>query len=143
MVPVSRLRRYGKLSFSYLREQLSLVSVLPHKAKRSFELPWSVVQATIDIPLKKASAREVFLMVPVSRLRRYGKLSFSYLREQLSLVSVLPHKAKRSFELPWSVVQATIDIPLKKASAREVFLMVPVSRLELPTHALRMRCSTN
>ena len=35
------------------------------------------------------------------------------------------------------------DFAIKKTSAREVVFMVPVSRLELPTHALRMRCSTN
>lgn len=34
------------------------------------------------------------------------------------------------------------DFAIKKTSAREVVFMVPVSRLELPTHALRMRCST-
>ena len=31
----------------------------------------------------------------------------------------------------------------KKRPFRSVYLLVPVRRLEHPTHALRMRCSTN
>ena len=48
-----------------------------------------------------------------------------------------------SAELPSRKFELFYIITIKKASAREAVLMVPVSRLELPTHALRMRCSTN
>ena len=48
-----------------------------------------------------------------------------------------------SAELPSRKFELFYIITIKKASSMEAVLMVPVSRLELPTHALRMRLSTN
>ena len=87
--------------------------------------------------IKKTSAREVLFMVPVSRLT---SLCFVAASSQGRRYPRLACSSWSNYRFGSSSCYINT---IKKTSAREVLFMVPVSRLELPTHALRMRCSTN
>ena len=86
-----------------------------------------------DFAIKKTSAREVVFMVPVSRLT---SLCFVAASSQGRRYPRLACSSWSNYRFGSSSCYINT---IKKTSAREVVFMVPVSRLELPTHALRMQ----